>query len=270
MMVRLPDGTDVPFKTAAEAVDGRGFPTISRVSMRRTLKVTAEVDSKVGDAGVVRGDLEATVLPGLVGRYPGLAWGFEGEQKEQRKTLDGLGRNFILALLAIYALMAVPFRSYFQPLIVMTAIPFGMVGAFWGHILVGMDLNVLSLCGMIALAGVVVNDNLVLVDTINRGRAEGRELLGVVRDAGARRFRPILLTSMTTFAGLTPLMLEPSLQARFLIPMAVSLAYGVLFATAVSLVLVPCLYLILEDILRAVRWLLGRGSSQGLASGVGE
>ena len=258
MRVRLPDGREVPFATVAEANEGRAYPTISRVDRRRTLNVTAEVDARTGDARGLRAELEDKVLPELEARFPGVAWGFEGEQKEQRKTLEGLARNFALALLAIYALMAIPFRSYLQPLIVMTAIPFGMVGAFWGHVIVGMDMNVLSLCGMIALAGVVVNDNLVLVDSINKTRSGGDDLLEAVREAGVRRFRPILLTSLTTFAGLTPLMLEPSLQARFLIPMAVSLAYGVIFATAVSLVLVPCLYLILDDLVHGWRWLLGR------------
>lgn len=268
MRVRLPDGVEVPFVTVARAEEGRGFPTIRRVDRRRALNVTAEVDETLGDADAVREELERDVLPALVADHPDVLWTFEGEQKEQRKTLQGLQSNFLLALLAIYALMAIPFRSYLQPLIVMTAIPFGMVGAFWGHLIVGMDMNVLSICGMIALAGVVVNDNLVLVDSINRRRREGGDLLTAVREAGVRRFRPILLTSLTTFAGLTPLMLEPSLQARFLIPMAISLAFGVLFATAVSLVLVPSLYLVLEDVVRAGRWLLGRRPAARTADAV--
>ncbi len=263
MRVRLPDGAVLPFETVAKATEGRAWPTITRVERRRTLNVTAEVDPVGGDARGIRSTLEDEVLPALVAAHPEISWGFEGEQKEQRETLEGLARNFVLALLAIYALMAIPFRSYLQPLIVMTAIPFGMVGAFWGHLIVGLDMNVLSLCGMIALAGVVVNDNLVLVDAINRRRAQGSDLVTAVKEAGVRRFRPILLTSLTTFAGLTPLMSVESLQAQFLIPMAVSLAYGVLFATAVSLVLVPCLYLVLEDLLRAARWLVGKDIDEG-------
>jgi multidrug efflux pump subunit AcrB len=157
--------------------------------------------------------------------------------------------------------MAVPFRSYVQPLVVMSAIPFGLIGAVLGHFVMGMQLSVLSIVGIVALAGVVVNDSIVLVDFVNRRRAEGGELLHAVREAGVRRFRPILLTSLTTFAGLTPLLLEKSVQALFLIPMAISLGFGVLFATFISLVLVPSGYLILDDVHRAWRWLYGRTGS---------
>ncbi|MDA1265795.1 MAG: efflux RND transporter permease subunit [Planctomycetota bacterium] len=271
MRVRLPGGREVPFQTVARADDGRAYPTINRTGGRRTLNVTAEVDAQQGDANDVRSSLTGEVLPALVLAHPQVSWSFEGEQKEQAETLSSLLSNFVLALLAIYALMAIPFRSYLQPLIVMTAIPFGMVGAFLGHWLVGMDLNVLSMCGMIALAGVVVNDNLVLVDAINRVRRNGVPILVAVREAGVNRFRPILLTSLTTFAGLTPLMLEPSLQARFMIPMAISLAFGVLFATAVSLLLVPCLYLVLDDLHAAARWVLGRDTTsppEGVVEGI--
>jgi multidrug efflux pump subunit AcrB len=150
--------------------------------------------------------------------------------------------------LGIYALMAIPFRSYLQPLIVVSAIPFGLIGAILGHLLLGLDISLLSLSGMIAVSGVVVNDNLVLVDYINRACAQGMPVAKAIREAGTARFRPIMLTSLTTFAGLTPLMLEKSVQAQFLIPMAVSLAFGVIFATTVSLLLIPSAYHILEDI----------------------
>jgi len=156
---------------------------------------------------------------------------------------DAMINGFILAMLGIYVLMAIPFRSYTQPLMVMSAIPFGLIGAVMGHVLLGLDISLLSLSGMIAVAGVVVNDNLVLVDYINRYRRNGRPVTRAIRDAGAARFRPIILTSLTTFAGLTPL---------FLIPMAVSLAFGVMFATLVSLLLVPASYYILDDIHRAI------------------
>jgi multidrug efflux pump subunit AcrB len=262
MRVRLPDGSEVPFETVAEARHGRGHSTISRSDRRRTLHVTAEVDGEVTSANEVNGDLATRVLPELVSSRSGLAWSFEGEAREQSETLSGLARGFALALLVIYGLMAIPFRSYLQPLIVMSAIPFGMVGAFLGHLLVGMDMNVLSMCGMVALAGVVVNDNLVLVDYINRRRPRTGGIFTAVHEAGVARFRPILLTSLTTFAGLTPLMLETSVQAQFLIPMAISLAFGVLFSTSVSLVLVPCLYLILEDV-KAAAARLGVGLAAG-------
>jgi multidrug efflux pump subunit AcrB len=224
--------------------------------------VTADVDPSVGNPGDILTDLAASAMPEIAGRYAGLDWSFEGERQEQQDVLGGLLRGALVALFAIYGLMAIPFRSYLQPFVVMTAIPFGVVGAFLGHMIVGLDANVLSMFGMVALAGVVVNDNLVLVDAVNTRRRldPGGALLQQVVDAGATRFRPILLTSLTTFAGLTPLMLETSLQARFLIPMGVSLAFGVAFSTAVSLLLVPSLYLILEDLGRGFRWLLGRPS----------
>ncbi|MCP3914111.1 MAG: efflux RND transporter permease subunit [bacterium] len=258
MRIRTPDGAAVAFETVADASFGRGFSTIERTDRRRTLHVTAEVDEEVASATDVVKDLRERVLPELIQGHDRVTWSFEGEQREQRETLGGLMRGFGIAMIVIYGLMAVPFRSYLQPLIVMSAVPFGMVGAFLGHLIVGMDMNVLSMCGMIALAGVVVNDNLVLVDYINTLRARGENLAHAVQEAGAARFRPILLTSLTTFAGLTPLMLETSIQALFLIPMAVSLAFGVLFSTSVSLVLVPSLYMILEDLKGAPRKLRGR------------
>ena len=164
-------------------------------------------------------------------------------------------------MLMIYALLAIPLRSYSQPLVIMSAIPFGLVGAVWGHLLMGMDLTILSMFGIVALAGVVVNDSLVLVDFINRHRQE-HPLEEAIREAGVARFRPILLTSLTTFFGLLPLLLERSLQARFLIPMAVSLSFGVLFATFITLVLVPAGYLIAEDAMAMARGLWRRSSSR--------
>lgn len=167
--------------------------------------------------------------------------------------MASLLRGFVVALFAIYALMAVPLRSYLQPLIVMVAIPFGVVGAIWGHVLLGMELSIVSMLGLVALTGVVVNDSLVLVDFVNQHRDSGLSRMQAIREAGVRRFRPILLTSMTTVASLTPMLLERSVQARFLLPMAVSLAAGVLFSTFISLLLVPSGYLILDDLGRAFR-----------------
>jgi multidrug efflux pump subunit AcrB len=198
-------------------------------------------------------------------RYPTISYSFEGEQSEQQETLAGLGRGFAFALLLIYVLLAIPFRSYVQPFIVMSAIPFGLVGATWGHVLMGMDLTILSGFGIVALSGVVVNDSLVMVDFINRHRKTSDDLQAAVRNAGAARFRAILLTSMTTFAGLTPLLLEKSMQARFLIPMAVSLGFGVVFATFITLVLVPTGYVIMEDLNR-LRRRLTTGGAQAISS----
>ena len=251
------EDVEVPFTTAAKVELGQGFAAIQRVDRHRTINVTADVDAQT-NANEVIADLESRVLPQLLANYPGLRYSFEGEQQQQRETMGGLRRGFLFALLAIYCLLAIPFRSYAQPLIVMTAIPFGLVGAVWGHGLLGMDLTVLSMFSIVALTGVVVNDSLVMVDFINRAYRTGTPLLNAVREAGVARFRPILLTSLTTFVGLLPLLLEKSLQAKFLIPMAVSLAFGVLFATAITLILVPVCYILLEDFNHFLARLLGR------------
>ncbi len=253
LRIRTPDGAEVPVTTAAILHDERGFATIERVDRARAIHVTAEVDPALGNANEILAELRTTFLPELLERYPGLAWGMEGDQREQAKFLSHLARNFVLAVLAIFALLAVPLRSYVQPVIIMSAIPFGAVGAVWGHILLGMQLTMFSIIGLVALSGVVVNDSLVMVDFVNRARREGATISEAVREAGRRRFRPILLTSLTTFAGLTPLLLEKSLQAQFLIPMAVSLGFGVVFATFITLILVPCGYLILDDAGRGLR-----------------
>ena len=259
LRIRTPDGTEVPFATAASVHSSRGPSAIKRTNRRRVVNVTADVDVTKGNSNEVIADLEANVLPALLADYPEVRYSLAGEQEEQRETLTGLLRGFLFALLVIYALLAIPFRSYFQPLIVMSAIPFGLIGAIWGHVAMGIDLAILSFFGIVALTGVVVNDSLVLVDFINRAyRDQGLPLAKAIRVAGGSRFRPILLTSLTTFAGLTPLLLEKSMQAQFLIPMAVSLAFGVLFATFIILLLVPCLYAIQEDIKAGFRKLLGR------------
>jgi multidrug efflux pump subunit AcrB len=255
--IRTPDGGEVPFSTVAQAQQGRGFATITRVDRQRAINVTAEVDEAVANANEVIADLQAGFLADLLARHPGVTYSLEGEQRDQVESVQALMDGFVVALFAIYAMMAIPFRSYLQPLIVMSAIPFGIVGAIWGHILMGLDVSLLSLCGVIALAGVVVNDSLVLVDFVNSHRAATGKIKEAVIAAGTTRFRPILLTSLTTAAGVTPLMLERSVQAQFLIPMAVALVFGVLFSTFITLGLVPSLYVILEDLQRAVRWAWG-------------
>jgi multidrug efflux pump subunit AcrB len=246
--IRTSGGIAVPFSAAAKASLGRGYSTIQRTDRRRTIDVTAEVDESQANANELLADITKNVLPPLLADYPGVSYSLEGEQRDQSEALSSLRTGFMLALLIIYALLAIPFRSYIQPVLVMGVIPFGIVGAIWGHIIMGIPLTILSFFGIVALTGVVVNDSLVMVDFINRLRAKGWSIREAIREAGAVRFRPIILTSITTFAGLTPLLLEKSLQARFLIPMAVSLAYGVVFATFITLVLVPVSYQILEDI----------------------
>jgi multidrug efflux pump subunit AcrB len=248
MRVRLPDGSEVPFTTVASVEEGRGFAVINRTDRRRVVTVTADVEESVANANEINIDLRRNVLPRLAAELPGLTFDFEGQQRQQSESLGSLRINFVVAQLAIFALLAIPFRSYSQPLIIMSAIPFGLIGAVGGHVLMGIDLTLLSVFGMVALTGVVVNDSLIMVDLINRERLAGNNIREAIRASGMRRFRPILLTTATTFLGLAPMIFETSLQARFLIPMAVSLGYGIVFATAITLILVPTLYRILEDV----------------------
>jgi multidrug efflux pump subunit AcrB len=264
MWIRTPDGSEVPLTSLATPVFGRGFASINRADRRRTISVTADVDTDQGNANEIVADLQERLLPELLAAHPGISYSFEGEQEQQRETMGGLLRGFAIALLAIYALMAIPFRSYFQPIVVMGAIPFGLVGAIGGHVVMGMNLTILSMFGIVALTGVVVNDSIVLLDQINRLRRNGASPREAVMEAGPLRFRAILLTSLTTVAGLTPIMLERSLQAQFLIPIAVSLAFGVLFATFITLILVPASYLAMEDFLGLFR--RGKVQEEGRAT----
>ncbi|MAE94954.1 MAG: hypothetical protein CL910_09870 [Deltaproteobacteria bacterium] len=247
MRIRTPDGSEVPFRSVAIAEQGRGFATIRRTDRQRVVSVTADVDRSVTTGGEVLGDLQVGALPRILADHPTVTYSLEGVQREQQKAFSGLARWYVGALFCIYALLAIPLRSYFQPLLIMSVIPFGLVGAIFGHLLMGMDLAFMSIQGILALSGVVVNASLVLVHYVNRRRADGASLVDAVTAAGVTRFRPIVLTSITTFAGLTPLLLETSTQAQFLIPMAISLAFGVLFATVITLFIVPSGYLILDD-----------------------
>ncbi len=250
MRIRTPDGAEVPFEQVAERRMERGYATIERAQRRRVVKVTADVDETRTNANEVRQDLMQRVIPDLKARFPGLRTTLEGEGKEQQESLSDVFQGLAIALFGIYALLAIPFRSFSQPFVVMAAIPLGMMGAVLGHLIMGLNLSLLSLFGMVGLTGVVVNDSLVLIHATNRLRARHRDAEEAIILGGRMRFRAILLTSLTTFAGLTPMILEKSLQARFLIPMAVSLGFGVLFATGVTLLLVPCGYMILEDFQR--------------------
>ncbi|MCK5657227.1 MAG: efflux RND transporter permease subunit, partial [Deltaproteobacteria bacterium] len=247
MYIRTPDGSEVPFNQVAEVKIEEGYASIERAQRFRVIKVTGDVDETITNANEVRVDLESRVLPKLKQTYPGLRYSMEGEGKEQKESLDDVGSGLVIALFLIYALLAIPFKSFSQPLVVMSAIPFGIVGAVFGHLLMGLNLSLLSLFGIVGLTGVVVNDSLVLVHATNRIRRQGASVHDAITQGGALRFRAVILTSLTTFAGLTPMILERSLQAQFLIPMAVSLGFGVLFATFITLLLVPCGYVILDD-----------------------
>ena len=249
MMILTPTGSTIPVRQIAQLEIGEGLASIERKNRKRSINVTADVDLTVTNGNEVIATVMSSIMPKILQQYNSVAYSLEGEQQEQGENLRSLGKNFVLAMLVVYMLLAIPFKSYFQPLVVMSSIPFGMTGAVLGHIFLGLNLSVLSMMGIVALTGVVVNDSLVMVDFINRYRAEGNSIKDAVLEAGPRRFRPIFLTSLTTFVGLVPLILEKSTQAKFMIPMAVSLSFGVLFATAITLLLVPVSYLTLEKYL---------------------
>jgi multidrug efflux pump subunit AcrB len=247
MRIRMPDGTEVPFRQVAEVKTVQGYATIQRAYRKRVIAVTADIEEGKANTTEVNRTLEASILPSMRAIHPDVRFAVEGEGREDREFMQSILKSFVLALFLIYALLAIPFRSFAQPLIVMAAIPFGMVGAVLGHKLMGYDLSMMSLFGIVGLSGVVVNDSLVLIEATNRIREGGRTALESISAAGELRFRAIILTSITTFGGLLPMLLERSLQAKFLIPMAAGLGWGVLFATGITLLIIPSLYLILED-----------------------
>lgn len=246
-LIRTPDGIEVPLMDVVEVEQREAFSSINRRNGRRVVNVGMDIEP-ANTVGRVIALVQAETLPQLRADFPGITWSFEGSQADMRESTDTLKSGFAIAMLLIYALLAVAFSSYTQPLIVMTAIPFGIVGAVIGHILLGYDLSLVSLMGVIALSGVVVNDSLIMIDYANKRRKEGEPIYKAIHEAGLRRFRPIILTTMTTFGGLAPIILETSSQAFYLIPMAISLGFGIVFATAIILVIVPCLYITLEDV----------------------
>ncbi|MEE2757928.1 MAG: efflux RND transporter permease subunit [Myxococcota bacterium] len=248
LMLRTPDGSEIPLRQAATLAAGRAYSQIGRVDGQRVITVSAEIDEAKTTSDRINGTLRREVLTKLKAEYPGLTYSFEGESRERRESFSSMAKNSALALLLIFGLLAIPFKSYVQPLLVMSAIPFGFVGAVWGHVAMGYDLSVISMMGFIALSGVVVNDSLIMIVATNRFRDAGASPVDAVVQGGARRFRPILLTSLTTFFVLLPMIFETSVQAKFLIPMALSLGFGVLWATVIILIFVPAFYVILEDL----------------------
>jgi multidrug efflux pump subunit AcrB len=230
---------------------GEAFTSINRRDGRRVVTVSMDAEPSNAVTRVLE-SIQTEVLPELRDDFPGITWSFEGSQAEMRESTQALWGGFALAMLVIYALLAVAFGSYIQPLIIMGAIPFGIVGAVIGHIILGYDLSLVSLMGVIALSGVVLNDSLIMIDLANRKR-KIQTAFEAIHEAGLRRFRPIILTTLTTFGGLAPIILETSRQAYHLIPMAISLGFGIVFATSIILVIVPCLYMILEDVLSTLK-----------------
>lgn len=249
LIIRTPDGAEVPLMDVADLEITEAFTGINRRNGRRVVNVSMDVEPKRAITQVISA-LQADVLPQLRDEYPGLTWTFEGSDAEMREATASMWGSFSLALGIIYALLAIAFRGYIQPLIVLVAIPFGVVGAVLGHILLGYDLSLVSLMGVIALSGVVINDSLIMIDYANRVQGS-TTAIEAISQAGLRRFRPIMLTTLTTFGGLMPLIFERSLQAQYIIPMAISLGFGILFSTAITLILVPCLYMIQDDLASA-------------------
>jgi len=252
LVIRTPSGGEMPLSQAAELERGQAYTVINRTEGRRNISVTADIadDDANANANEIVTQILQQELPRLMADYPGLTYSLGGEQERQAETMESLALGFVLALIVMFSMLAIVFRSYSQPVLIMSAIPFGFVGAVWGHVAMGFTLSVMSMMGLVALSGVVVNDSLILIVSVNRYREEGMPLWDAVIAGGARRFRPILLTSLTTFFGLVPMIFERSVQARFLVPMAVSLGFGVLAATFIMLLLVPCSYIILEDATR--------------------
>ena len=246
MRIHTPSGAMVPFEEVADIKISRGYTSIQRKNRKRIITVYADVDENITNANQIRNYLKTQFLPKLIKKYKDLYYSMEGVGKEQQESFHDIIKGFIIAMFAIYTLLAIPLKSFTQPLVIMLAIPFSFVGAIIGHILMGMNLTILSMFGMVGLAGVAVNDSLVLTDAANNlsGDPATRAI-----DAGIKRFRAVLLTSLTTFFGLCPIILEKSIQAKFLIPMAISLAFGILFATFITLLITPASYVILHDIL---------------------
>jgi multidrug efflux pump subunit AcrB len=255
MRIIAPTGARIPISEVADLEFGLGYSAISRLDRRRVINIQANADKAIVDTkalttalyGKYPGDPES-ILGAITRKYPGITPFKGGEAKDMEESVPAIIGGSMLVLVLIYTLLAIPFKSYLQPLIVISVIPFGVGGAILGHLITRQELSLFSALGIIAMAGVVVNDSLVLVERINKLRAEGMPLAQAVQTGGKQRFRAITLTSVTTFVGLVPILMERSLQAQFLIPMATSLAFGVLFATFITLFLVPCAYHILEDL----------------------
>jgi multidrug efflux pump subunit AcrB len=250
MLITAPDGRMVPLGNVATLKPSRGPSKITRIDLHRTLNIRAEIDKQLVNATALQAQLTAE-LDELVAGYPSIQYTLEGESRQQRESFASLSMGLVIVLFAIYCLLALPLKSYFQPLLVMSIIPFGIIGAVIGHWIMGYGLSLMSILGLMALLGVVINDSLVLVDFVNkRHRGEGEPLYAAVSKAGVARFRPVMLTSLTTFFGLAPLLIERSQSAQFIIPMAISLAFGIIFATVITLFLVPANLMIADDVRR--------------------
>jgi len=260
MLITAPNGREIPLSHIATWEAGKGPSEIRRIDRYRVINVTADIEKDNTNMTVLQADLK-DYIDILLTQYPGITYDMEGEAREQREAFGSLEAGLIVALFIIYCLLALPLKSYIEPLIVMSVIPFGIIGAVIGHWLWGVPLSIMSVFGLMALLGVLINDSLVLVDYVNRKYRTGIELYEAVLAAGVARFRPIMLTSITTFFGLFPLMMEDSSTGKFLVPMAISLGFGIIFATAITLLLIPVNILIVEDCRRQLKSLFQRDNS---------
>ena len=256
MHIRTASGEAIAIGEVADIRLGVGLTAIDRLDRKRTVTVTAEVEIDKIESGDVVRDVKMNFVPGLFEKYPSVEFRLSGSSRETNEYYVKMATAMLAGCFMIFGLLAVPLRSYVQPIVIMSVIPFGFIGAVFGHMLFGVPINILSCLGIVALAGVVVNDSLILVEFANRGRAEGLSASEAILNAGGRRFRAILLTTLTTFVGLFPILFETSVQAQFVIPMALSLSFGILSASGITLVLIPCLYLIVESNHRFVSALL--------------
>ena len=267
MRIRTNDGREIPIEEVADIAHGRAYSIINRVDRKRTVTVISDIDETSANASRIVADLKANFLPKLVERYPGVNFDLEGQAKRTGESIDSLKSGYLLAMMGIFLLLASQFRSYIQPVIIMMAIPFGLIGAVFGHLVMGMEFTIVSIFGIVALSGIVVNDALILIDFINRAVRSGVDVETAVVESGKARFRPVLLTSITTIAGLLPILLETSFQAQFLIPMAISICFGLLAATLLTLLFVPALYLIIRDVRNSVVARFRRAEKKTLLAG---
>jgi multidrug efflux pump subunit AcrB len=270
MRIRTPDGSEVPFESVADVSFGESYSRISRLDRERTITVSANIDPERVEPQQIIQTVSAEFIPELLSRYPNVKFGLAGASEEQSEFLGNLMIAAIAALFLIYALIAIPLRSYSYPLIIMSVIPFGLIGAVIGHVVMDEAISMFSLFGLVALAGVVVNDSLILIDHANKSRVDGMPAREAIVAAGIARFRAIILTSFTTAAGLMPILLETSTQAQVVIPMAISISFGIIFATVITLFLIPALYLTKEDAMARLRrirtWLAGSSAPDGAAA----
>jgi multidrug efflux pump subunit AcrB len=247
MRIRTPSGDEVPFESVADVSFGKAYSSIRRLNRARTITVSADIDPDIVEPDEIVKEITDDYIPGLLARHSGVDYGLEGASQEEQDFFRNLQVASIAALFLIYALIAIPLHSYSQPLLIMSVIPFGLIGAVVGHMVLGKAISMFSLFGLVALSGVVVNDSLIMIDFVNKARQEGMPLKQAVIESGTKRFRAIILTSFTTAAGLMPIMFETSVQAQYLMPMAISMSFGILFATFITLFLIPTLYVLQQD-----------------------